>query len=187
VLLTLFWKRCNTGGIVLGMVVGTLTAIGLVLVSPNLTYPLAVKARRRRSSLPRPRNLRRLNADLAAATEAPAQDKLKAAIAKSEKAKSAAEVEIKEIGSDRTSIVGSRSRVRSAQPGSHLDSAGLPRRDPGLAAVPRQALRGHVGRALCAPEHRPFCSRSPSRTDAGAAPHREPPPGAGVLAFAAGR
>ena len=44
VLLTLFWKRCNTGGIVLGMVVGTLTAIGLVLVSPNMTYPLAVKA-----------------------------------------------------------------------------------------------------------------------------------------------
>jgi Na+(H+)/acetate symporter ActP len=39
VLLTLFWKRCNTGGIVLGMVVGTLTAIGLVMVSPNLTYP----------------------------------------------------------------------------------------------------------------------------------------------------
>src|ERR1700690_1745756 len=44
VLLTLYWKRCNTGGIVLGMTVGTLTAIGLVMVSPNLTYPLAGKA-----------------------------------------------------------------------------------------------------------------------------------------------
>ena len=44
VLLTLYWKRCNTGGIMAGMVVGTLTAIGLVLVSPNMTYPLAVKA-----------------------------------------------------------------------------------------------------------------------------------------------
>ena len=46
VLLTLYWKRCNTGGIVLGMIVGTLTAIGLVLVSPNMTYPKAVKAAR---------------------------------------------------------------------------------------------------------------------------------------------
>ena len=44
VLLTLYWKRCNTGGIVLGMVVGTLTAISLVLVSPNMTYPKALKA-----------------------------------------------------------------------------------------------------------------------------------------------
>ena len=44
VLLTLYWRRCNTGGIVLGMIVGTLTAIGLVLVSPNMTYPKVVKA-----------------------------------------------------------------------------------------------------------------------------------------------
>src|SRR6185436_20761270 len=44
VLLTLYWKRCNTGGIVAGMIVGTFTAIGLVLVSPNMTYPKAVKA-----------------------------------------------------------------------------------------------------------------------------------------------
>ncbi len=44
VLLTLYWKRCNTGGIMAGMIVGTLTAIGLVLVSPNMTYPKAVKA-----------------------------------------------------------------------------------------------------------------------------------------------
>jgi cation/acetate symporter len=44
VLLTLYWKRCNTGGIVLGMIVGTFTAIGLVMVSPNMTYPKAQKA-----------------------------------------------------------------------------------------------------------------------------------------------
>ena len=40
VVMTLYWKRCNTGGIVLGMVVGAVTAIGLVMVSPNMTYPL---------------------------------------------------------------------------------------------------------------------------------------------------
>jgi cation/acetate symporter len=44
VLLTLYWKRCNTGGIVTGMLVGTIAAVGLTLVSPNLTYPKAVKA-----------------------------------------------------------------------------------------------------------------------------------------------
>jgi cation/acetate symporter len=43
VLLTLYWRRCNTGGIVLGMVVGTVAAVGLTLVSPNVTYPKAVR------------------------------------------------------------------------------------------------------------------------------------------------
>jgi cation/acetate symporter len=44
ILLTLYWRRCNTGGIVAGMVVGTLVAVGLTLVSPNVTYPQAVRA-----------------------------------------------------------------------------------------------------------------------------------------------
>ena len=69
VLLTLFWKRCNTGGIVLGMIVGTLTAIGLVLVSPNMTYPKAIKARAAEVVATRPPTLTKLNADLAAAAD----------------------------------------------------------------------------------------------------------------------
>jgi cation/acetate symporter len=44
VFLTLYWKKCNTTGIILGMVVGSLTAIGLVMISPNMTYPKAVLA-----------------------------------------------------------------------------------------------------------------------------------------------
>lgn len=39
VLLTLHWKRCNTGGVILGMLVGAISAIALVMVSPNMTYP----------------------------------------------------------------------------------------------------------------------------------------------------
>ncbi len=39
-LLTLYWRRCNTGGVVLGMALGAGSAIGLVLISPNMTYPL---------------------------------------------------------------------------------------------------------------------------------------------------
>jgi cation/acetate symporter len=42
VFLTLYWKRANTYGIVAGMLVGAITAIGLVMISPNMTYPKAV-------------------------------------------------------------------------------------------------------------------------------------------------
>ncbi|MEI7457110.1 MAG: cation acetate symporter [Nitrosomonadales bacterium] len=44
VFLTLYWKKCNTTGIILGMIVGSVTAIGLVMISPNMTYPKAVIA-----------------------------------------------------------------------------------------------------------------------------------------------
>jgi cation/acetate symporter len=43
ILLTLYWKKTSTGGIVLGMIVGTVVAVGLTLVSPNVTYPKAVR------------------------------------------------------------------------------------------------------------------------------------------------
>ncbi|HNQ04223.1 MAG TPA: cation acetate symporter [Thiobacillaceae bacterium] len=42
VFLTLYWKRCSTAGVVAGMLVGSITAIALVMVSPNMTYPQAV-------------------------------------------------------------------------------------------------------------------------------------------------
>jgi cation/acetate symporter len=42
VFLTLYWKRTNTVGIALGMVVGAISAIALVMISPNMTYPKAV-------------------------------------------------------------------------------------------------------------------------------------------------
>lgn len=41
--LTLYWRRCSTAGVVAGVVGGTLLSIGLVLVSPNMTYPMQVK------------------------------------------------------------------------------------------------------------------------------------------------
>ncbi|NTV09148.1 MAG: cation acetate symporter [Zoogloea sp.] len=47
-LLTLYWTRCNTGGIIAGMTIGTLSSIALLLVSPNMTYPQAVKAEAQR-------------------------------------------------------------------------------------------------------------------------------------------
>jgi cation/acetate symporter len=41
VFLTLYWKKTNTYGIVAGMLVGAISAIWLVMLSPNMTYPLA--------------------------------------------------------------------------------------------------------------------------------------------------
>jgi cation/acetate symporter len=123
VLLTLFWKRCNTGGIVAGMVVGTLSAILLVLVSPNMTYPLVVKAANDKIVATETANLAKANADLAAGPDAATQDKAKAAIAKSEKAKAAADAKLKEIGDSRTSIMG-------------LEKPLFELRNPGLISIP---------------------------------------------------
>ncbi|MCM2358741.1 MAG: cation acetate symporter [Geobacteraceae bacterium] len=44
VLFALFWKRFNAGGIVTGLSVGALFAIGVVLVSPTMTYPKRIAA-----------------------------------------------------------------------------------------------------------------------------------------------
>jgi cation/acetate symporter len=42
VVLSLFWRKMNTGGVIAGLVVGTVASIGLVMVSPNMTYPKLV-------------------------------------------------------------------------------------------------------------------------------------------------
>jgi len=39
VVMSLFWKKFNTAGVVAGLVVGTLASVGLVMISPNMTYP----------------------------------------------------------------------------------------------------------------------------------------------------
>jgi cation/acetate symporter len=44
ILFALFWKRFNAGGIVAGLGVGALFAIGVVLVSPTMTYPKKIAA-----------------------------------------------------------------------------------------------------------------------------------------------
>ncbi|MBI5920657.1 MAG: cation acetate symporter [Betaproteobacteria bacterium] len=153
VLMTLFWKRCNTGGIVLGMIVGTFTAIGLVMVSPNLTYPIAVKAAQEKIIKASDDKLTKLNADLASATApaaaapaavpaapAPAVDpavleKIKTEIAKAEKAKKGAADKIASFGSDTTSIMG-------------LEKPWFELRNPGLYSIPLGFLAVIIGSLL---------------------------------------
>ncbi len=44
VVMSLFWKKFNTAGVIAGLLVGTIAAIGLLVVSPNMTYPKAIAA-----------------------------------------------------------------------------------------------------------------------------------------------
>ncbi len=43
-LFALFWRRFNAGGIITGLAFGGLFAIGVVMVSPNMTYPKKIAA-----------------------------------------------------------------------------------------------------------------------------------------------
>ncbi|MBU5636248.1 cation acetate symporter [Geomonas sp. Red69] len=44
IMLSLFWRKFNTAGIVSGLVVGTISALTLVMVSPVMTYPKKIAA-----------------------------------------------------------------------------------------------------------------------------------------------
>ena len=44
VVMSLFWKKFNTAGVISGLVVGTIASIALVMVSPNMTYPKTIAA-----------------------------------------------------------------------------------------------------------------------------------------------
>ncbi|UPU37403.1 cation acetate symporter [Geomonas paludis] len=44
IMLSLFWRKFNTAGIVSGLVVGTVSALVLVMVSPVMTYPKKIAA-----------------------------------------------------------------------------------------------------------------------------------------------
>ena len=123
VLLTLYWKKCNTGGIVLGMIVGAVSAIALVLVSPNMTYPLAVKATNEKAIKVADEKLAKANADLAAATDPAVQEKLKKTIAAQDNAKAVAKDAIAKLGDDRTSMVG-------------LEKPLFNLKNPGLISIP---------------------------------------------------
>jgi cation/acetate symporter len=135
ILLTLYWKRCNTGGVVAGLVVGTLTAIGLVLVSPNMTYPLQVKATNETAIAVLSATLQKANADLAAASDPAAQEKLKQTIAAAEKAKATSEKAIADLGTSTTNLVG-------------LEKPLIDLKNPGLISIPLGFLAVFIGSLL---------------------------------------
>ena len=123
VLLTLYWRKCNTGGIIAGMLVGGISAIGLVMVSPNMTYPIIVKAAQEKVIKGTNDALVKLGTDLAAATDPAVQAKLTTAIADKEKAKKTAQDTIAKLGDSTTSLVG-------------LEKPWFDLKNPGLISIP---------------------------------------------------
>jgi len=134
VLLTLFWKRCNTGGIVLGMIVGTVAAIGLVMVSPNLTYPKAVKAAAQKVVDGAPARMAPITEALASgdAAKIAKAEKDKATV---EKAVAAAKANLEKFKGDDTSIMG-------------LEKPLFELRNPGLISIPLGFLAVILGSLL---------------------------------------
>lgn len=64
VVMSLFWKKFNTAGVISGLLVGTIAAIVLVMVSPNMTYPEVVANNAKKAYT-------KLEADIAAGKIAP--------------------------------------------------------------------------------------------------------------------
>ncbi|CAK0742125.1 Uncharacterized symporter YwcA [Gammaproteobacteria bacterium] len=135
VLLTLYWKKTNTVGIVLGMVLGSITAIGLVMVSPNMTYPVLARPLQEKIITTADAKLTTLNADLAKAVDATVQEKLKKDIAAQEKAKKAAQGIITGLGNSTTSIMG-------------LEKPWFPLKNPGIISIPIGFLGVLIGSLL---------------------------------------
>ena len=121
VLLTLYWKRCNTGGIVLGMLAGAISAIALVLVSPNMTYPLLETAKAQQVIDAAPATLAKLEA--AATADPAAAGKLPAARAALDANVKAAQATVQKFAAQRSSLVG-------------LEKPLIELKNPGLYSIP---------------------------------------------------
>jgi cation/acetate symporter len=109
VVLSLFWRKMNTAGVISGLVVGTIVSIGLVMISPNMTYPDKVADNAKKAYT-------KLEADIAGGKVAPeAMDKTLATI----EAKKAEEA--KNRGG--TSMLGLKKEL-------------FPLKNPGLVSIP---------------------------------------------------
>jgi cation/acetate symporter len=123
VLLTLYWKRCNTGGIVLGMLVGAFSAIALVMVSPNMTYPKLEKEKAQKVLDVATPKLATLETDAAAAADPAVKTRLEADLGKTRKDVETAQATLTRFEGQETSLVG-------------LEQPLISLRNPGLYSIP---------------------------------------------------
>ena len=135
ILLTLYWRRCNTAGVVAGLVVGTVTAIGLVLVSPNMTYPLQIKATQQAIIETSTRTIAELTAALATGGAAAALADQQQALELARRSNALAASELAKLGRQTTSLVG-------------LEKPWFELRNPGLISIPLGFLAVILG-SLC--------------------------------------
>lgn len=123
VLLTLYWKRTNTYGIVIGMLLGSLTAIGLMMISPNMNYPALIRPAQAKLIAAADAKLLTLNAELTKTTVVAAQATLQKNIAAQEKAKKAAQDAIAALGDSKISFMG-------------LEKPWFMLKNPGIISIP---------------------------------------------------
>jgi len=136
VLLTLYWKRCNTGGVVAGLIVGTIAAIGLVLVSPNMTYPKALKAAAQKVVDAGPTKIAKLQEEVASTAQDPAaKAKAEKALDATRKEVAANEATLKKYANEDTSLVG-------------LEKPLFDLRNPGIISIPLGFIAVFLGSLL---------------------------------------
>jgi len=134
ILLTLYWRRCNTGGVVAGMVVGTVVAVGLTLVSPNMTYPTLVRAGAHKVLDAEPAKRAAL-AEKLQSEDVAVVEKAKKDTAALDKAVKKANDDLKKVEGQETSIVG-------------LDKPMIELKNPGLFSIPLGFLAVILGSLL---------------------------------------
>jgi len=134
VLLTLYWKRCNTGGIVAGMLVGTVAAVGLTLVSPNLTYPIALRAAAHKVLEAAPAK-RAAAIAASAAGDATAAARSQAELVALDKAEAKAHADLDKWAGQNTSFMG-------------LEKPLFELKNPGLVSIPLGFLAVIIGSLL---------------------------------------
>lgn len=135
VLLTLYWKKCNTGGVVLGMVVGAVAAIGLVMVSPNMTYPNAVRAANQPIIDAGPAKISQAEAALAAAVDETTKSAAQKALDAAKAAVAGAQAKVDSVAGQTTSMVG-------------LSEPLITLKNPGIISIPLGFLCVFLGSLL---------------------------------------
>ena len=135
VLLTLYWKRCNTGGIVLGMLVGAFSAIALVMVSPNMTYPKLERERAEKAIAAAQPRIAQLETDLAAAADDAARGEVDGQLARARRDLTTAQDTLRRFEGRETNLVG-------------LEKPLIELRNPGLYSIPLGFLCVIIGSLL---------------------------------------
>lgn len=122
-LATLYWKRCTTFGVVCGVAGGTLTAIAFVLVSPNMQYPVALRADATRAVAEANLRIDALTQALGNVKTDSDRRQVSRDLAKAMALRSASQATLKDIGAATTSIVG-------------LEKPLIQLRNPGVVSIP---------------------------------------------------
>ena len=106
-----------------------------MLVSPNVVYPLQVRATQQKVIETQTQRIEKIKADLAATTEPEATAKLQKQLTAAENARAVAKKTIDGLGDSRTSLVG-------------LEKPLIDLRNPGLISIPLGFLAVFLGSLL---------------------------------------